>query len=132
MAVPNDVVTGQLITAADFNAVLAELRAARTDGGWQTLASDVTGGYGIKYRIKGGYVTVRVDGSYTTTSGTTHTLSTANLPPEARPDTSSRSGGYFGGHPGTVTVTAAGAVEAIQQSGANRGSVAATLVYPTA
>lgn len=131
MAVPNDVVTGQLITAADFNAVLAELRAARIDGGWQVLASSV-GDYGIKYRIKGGYVTVRVDGSYTTTSGTTHTLSTANLPAEARPDNSSRSGGYFGGHPGTVTVTAAGAVEAIQQSGANRGSVAAILVYPTA
>ena len=98
------------------------------DTDWTVLASSLTG-WGIKYRRRGFMLTVLVDGGFTSADGTTYALSTANLPTALRPPTTARAGGYFGGYPGSVWVGTDGSVGAQQQSGASRGSVAATITY---
>lgn len=100
------------------------------DTGWVTVTSSVTGAWGIMYRKVDSVVSIIVNGSFATTSGTNHTIaSTGALPAEARPDTEVRTGGYFSTHPGTVTVLASGAIQCLQQSGAGRATVAAHFSY---
>lgn len=107
--------------------------ASKTEWGdtdWIVLPSVVAGSWGIKYRRKSGFVSVVVDGTFTSTSSTSHTISSSALPAAFRPPTFVRTGGYFGAHPGTVSIGTDGVITAIQQSGASRGSVAAHFCYP--
>ena len=97
--------------------------------GWTNFASSVTGTN--KYQVINGVVYVWVDGSFSTTSGTVYNLSTAPLPVGYRPSGASvRTGAYFGGWPGTLTVGPDGVVSCIQNSGATRASVSGMVIYP--
>lgn len=102
------------------------------DTGWITLPSVLTGG-GVYYRVTRGVVYIVIDGVVTTVSGTVLTVSTSSLPVALRPVNPAgqlRAGGYFGGFPGTITVDNTGTVTAVQNSGANRATVAGSLSYP--
>lgn len=100
-----------------------------SDTGWVTLPSIVGGAWGIQYRCIDNVVTVIVDGSFASTSGTSDVISTSNLPSQYRPPTIARTGAYFSGYPGTLSITANGVVTALQQSGAGRASISATMTY---
>ena len=101
------------------------------DTDWINLTSALTSGV-ARYRVRGGNVTVQIDGALTTVSGTTATVVTAanSVPAALRPSVNVRTGGYFGGFPGTISMGSAGDITAVHQSGANRGSVSGVLMYP--
>lgn len=84
----------------------------------------------IKYQVKDRWVWIWVDGSFTTVSGTTLTLGTNIIPAAHRPAGNVRSGGYFGGFPGEISVDVNGTLSAVQQTGANRASISGFLLYP--
>lgn len=102
---------------------------AAIDSGWITFASGLTAGTS-RYREVDGIGYVNVDGTYATTSGTTHTISSAPLPAAIRPTANMRAGAYFGGFPGSLSINNLGDVTAIQNSGAGRTSVSGVIVYP--
>ena len=96
---------------------------------WTTFASTVVGV--ARYRVIGSIVFVHIDGTLTTVSGTSYTISTAPLPAAVRPTGGAyRSGAYFAGYPGTLSVIQTGDVLAIQISAANRGSICGIVSYP--
>lgn len=100
------------------------------DTGWIQLPSSLSG-WGIQYRVRNGVCFVLVNGLDTIPDSATPTVLTSSpLPAAYRPPTGARAGAYFGGFPGILTVTAAGHVEVVQQTGASRGSAAAVLSYP--
>jgi hypothetical protein len=98
---------------------------------WTSMTSALTSGT-ARWSLVSGMVTVQIDGAMNTTSGTTAIVVTVanSVPASLRPTANVRMGGYFGGHPGTVSITGSGEVSALQQSGAVRGSVSSTLMYP--
>lgn len=98
------------------------------DSGWVNFTSALTSGF-ARYRNFNGTVHIQVDGGGTTVSGTILTINTVALPAALRPTANVRSGGYFGGHPGSITMDTAGNVSVLQQSGANRTSIAGYLSY---
>ncbi len=101
------------------------------DAGEQTvtLVGGATGS--ITIRRKNGWVRVRVDITFTTSSGTLANISgSGSIPAALRPADTESMGAYFSLHPGTIRVTTAGTVQAIQSSGANRGTVLGSIVYP--
>lgn len=101
------------------------------DTGWLTLSSSVSG-FGIKYRWAKGRISVWIDGSFTSTSGTDHTISTTALAAAYRPTGAAvRTGGYFAGFPGSIWVFTDGTIHALQQTGVNKTSVAGMITYPT-
>lgn len=96
---------------------------------WTTLASNLSSGT-ARYTVVAGWVQVQVDGALSIATGTVATVTTAALPAELRPSIQVRTGGYFGGYPGTLTMTVNGVVTAMHQSGATRGSVSGVISYP--
>lgn len=99
---------------------------------WVNMTSNLTSGT-ARWMLRGGYVTIQIDGAMTTVSGTNAVVVTAanSVPASLRPVGSVvRQGGYFGGYPGTVSITTTGEISAVQQTGANRGSVSSTFPYP--
>ena len=98
------------------------------DTGWVNMSSAVTGI--TKYRVLNGVVSLQVDGSFNSTSGTTHTLTTAPLPAAYRPAVQARAAGYFAGFAGILTVDSGGNLTAVQNSGTGKASVSGIVIYP--
>lgn len=104
----------------------------QSDSGWITMTNTLTAGGTCRYRVVDGFITVQVDGSATTVSGTAFTIVTAanGIPAAYRPSVQMRSGAYFTAFPGTLTVGADGSITAVQSSGANRSSISGAITYP--
>lgn len=98
------------------------------DPGWTNFTSSITGT--SRYRQVGNVVFVHVDGTVDVPSGTTVTVSTSPLPVAVRPSVVVRVGCSCTGYAAVMSVTAAGDVQVIQQSGAARTSMSGILSYP--
>lgn len=105
-------------------------KGRKSDTGWFTLFSVVTGTWGVKYRVLNGMMTVMVLGSVTTTNNNATTYVAAQIPPELCPPTTARGIGYFNGPAGTLTVTTGGDVIGYQSTGVTQSTVSGTVMYP--
>lgn len=102
-----------------------------SDVSWTNITPTAAFGGTMRYKVRNGWVSVVIDGSATTVSGTTLTIASANaIPAAACPEIQDREGAYFAGYAGILTIGVDGSISALQQSGANRGSISATCAYP--
>lgn len=102
------------------------------DGGWVNLTprNGLSANF-FAYRRIGSQVYLNVDGSLTTSSGTSVTIANSgSIPAALVPGYQVRSGGYFAGYPGTITVGIDGSVSVLQNSGSSKSSVAGVMAWP--
>lgn len=99
------------------------------DTGWVNLPNTLATG-AVRYRVKAGWVAVEIVAVAATTSGTTYTLVTAQIPAAYRPGRNKRGACDFSGFPGTALVNANGDVLVAHSSGANRAAIEGFVTYP--
>lgn len=102
------------------------------DSGWVNMTNTLSAGGTCRYRVVDGMISVQVDGTATTVSGTVFAIVTAanGIPAAYRPSVQMRGGAYFAAFAGILTVGADGSITAVQSSGANRGSISGVVTYP--
>lgn len=123
--------------AGDGSARVSALEAASlnvtawnsADVAWTNLSNTLAVG-AVQYRVKAGWVCVTVIATAATASGTTYTVTTAQLPSALRPDRNIRGACDFSGFPGTIVANSAGNILLAHNSGANRATIEGFVTWP--
>jgi hypothetical protein len=107
----------------------ARAAGSGVDTGWQYIDNNTIAPGALRYRRRGDVVEVQINGTATTTSGTTYTVTLTQIPAEFCPSANTRGPCAFSGFPGSMMVQPDGNVLVQQNSGANRGDVSGNATY---